>query len=101
MDKSYLRAAFEWSARFGLLSVIESLRNDSRPAVGYAVPFGVAEAQSVQQSTARGKEPDDVKRFAARSEQIDLTIDEWATVSVVLGRGQLKQHDEGCIRFLE
>lgn len=49
MDQSYLRAAFEWSARFGLLSVVESLRNDSRPAVGYAVPFGVAEAQSVQQ----------------------------------------------------
>src|SRR5215218_2524715 len=47
-NKSYLRAAFEWAARYELAAVMEPLRTDARPAIAYAASFALAEVASVE-----------------------------------------------------
>jgi len=85
-NKSYLRAAFEWAARYGLVDVIKPLETDARPAVAYAASFAVAEAAAVQAAIARGKEPEDVRAFRGLSSNPVLTVRELSMASVILGR---------------
>lgn len=84
LNRSCLRAAFEWGARFGMLAAIERLAGDSRPEVSYAVPFAIAEGRAVAHARAVGAVPADVVEFDARCREATLSAVEEQTASMII-----------------
>jgi len=84
LNRSYLRAALEWGARYGMADAINSITSDQRPEVVYAVPFALDELRSVRELASKGSEPDDVARFCTRCQSPVLTPDELSMAELVL-----------------
>ena len=85
LNKSYLRAAFEWGARYGMAGAIDLLQDDPRPEVAYAVAYASAEVESIDQLEKLGKTPADVIAFRKRCEQSTLLDEEVAMAQLILG----------------
>lgn len=84
LNRSHLRAAFEWGARYGMADALESMPSDHRPEVGYAVPFALEEFRVVRELARNGSEPDDIARFRTRCQSPALTADEQSLAELIL-----------------
>lgn len=89
LSRSYLRAAFEWGARYGLGPAIEGLADDPRPEVRYALPHARAEARNLAAKRAAGGLPDDVRAFDERQRAPALTRSERLQIETILRPDQL------------
>lgn len=89
LNRSYLRAAFEWGARYGLAPAIERLADDPRPEVHYALPHARAEARGLDAKRAAGDLPDDVRAFDERQRAPTLTHTERLQIETILRPDQI------------
>jgi len=89
LNRSCLRAAFEWGARYGLGPAIERLPDDPRAEVRYALPHAQAEARHLDAKRAAGDLPDDVRAFEERQRAPTLTHVERLQIETILRPDQI------------
>ena len=99
MNRSYLRAAFEWGARFGLAEALRGLSGDPREPVRYAVEHALVEFEAVQKARREGRVPADVAAFEQRLAQPELDEREHRALRLIFSPGDADRRDLARLLF--
>jgi hypothetical protein len=90
LHRSYLKAAFEWLARFGSADALETLADDPRDEIRYALPSALEEGRRIALQRHAGTLPADVRAFDARRARPVLDDAEQRAVRRIVRPGDME-----------